>query len=515
MEPGMHLQNHPFGEAGCEAEVKLLGEDFKKYYFFNTRFNKEVLDPSVYLIIGRRGTGKTALSQFFLFQKTLKNAVGIDVKEPDLFRTVLKRLPAVANKNREVAVPQIVKVWELAIWSVVFWEFRQHSPTISAACIFSGQATSATEFVKHLFKSLLVRYTGAEQSLIDEFEELLADDRIKAGKKEVLQLARNQPIIIAFDTLENYSLDDENMMRAMAALIECASDFNQTYARQGVHLKLFIMDEVLPYLKQEIILNPLKSIRDEVHLHWRPKDLLRLICWRFYKFLKHHGHTVPSESAINWDDYNDVLRTMWNPYFGEMVVTRVGQTERTFPYILRHTQLRPRQLIVLCNNVARNAQRANRFPHFTREDIIEGVRKGEVALADEVINAYSGVYPNAGRIVEAMSGLPMRFEGKLLDKRAPQTSSAWPRGDYSPLIFRQMLAELGIVGRARGLQSKGVDEPCAQADFEYAIEQRLPLLVDTQCVVHPMFYERLNIATEPNYCVYPFPDHEAFKEVGF
>jgi hypothetical protein len=137
-----------------------------------------------------------------------------------------------------------------------------------------------------------------------------------------------------------------------------------------------------------------------------------------------------------------------------------------------------------------------------------GVKLGEERLADEVFNSYSSVYPNAAKIVEALSGLPLLFKGNELDKRAPQTASLWASGDYTPHAFRQLLAELGIVGRVRQIShSRGVIE----ADFEYTYANRLPLLVSDDCVIHPMFYKKLNIQKTQKLCVYPFPDREEFR----
>jgi hypothetical protein len=82
---------------------------------------------------------------------------------------------------------------------------------------------------------------------------------------------------IAIDTLENYAVNDEAMMRATAALIQCASNFSRAYAHQNLQLKVFVMAEIFPYLKEEVVLNTLKFVRDEVHLHWRPKELMTLI----------------------------------------------------------------------------------------------------------------------------------------------------------------------------------------------------------------------------------------------
>ena len=124
------------------------------------------------------------------------------------------------------------------------------------------------------------------------------------------------------------------------------------------------------------------------------------------------------------------------------------------------------------------------------------------------MNSYSSVYPGAARIAEALSGLPLIFKGNELDKRAPQTASQWPPGEYSSYAFRQFVSELGIVGRVRNVSEKtGIVE----ADFEYAGDSRISLLVNDLCVIHPMFYKKLNIRMTKNLCVYPFPDHEEFK----
>jgi broad-specificity NMP kinase len=74
------------------------------------------------------------------------------------------------------------------------------------------------------------------------------------------------------------------------------------------------------------------------------------------------------------------------------------------------------------------------------------------------------------------------------------------------------VAELGIVGRVRSYDERtGIVE----ADFEYSKDRRIPLLVDTNCVVHPMFFHRLNIDMVSALRVYPFPDHQEYRELGY
>ena len=76
------------------------------------------------------------------------------------------------------------------------------------------------------------------------------------------------------------------MMRATAALVQCASHFNLTMAQHGIHLKVFLSAEVFPALAETVITNPIKYVRRPIHLHWRPKDLIRLVCWRYFQHLR-------------------------------------------------------------------------------------------------------------------------------------------------------------------------------------------------------------------------------------
>lgn len=161
---------------------------------------------------------------------------------------------------------------------------------------------------------------------------------IADAKKKVLELTQSRPVIVSLDTLEHYDVDDEPIMRAIAALIECASRFNTLYSRQGIHIKLFMSAEVFPHLVENVITNPSKYVRNPVYLHWRPKDLIRLLCWRFYRYLEVNNLLQAHLTKIKWDDFSEVLKHVWIPHFGQELLNGRGVTEKTFPYILRHTR---------------------------------------------------------------------------------------------------------------------------------------------------------------------------------
>jgi Cdc6-like AAA superfamily ATPase len=499
----IEVEQNPFGQADCESELKTLKSEYSELYFDETPFNTEAIKPQTYLIVGRRGSGKTALAQYFSFQKVLTDPIYIDVDEPRVYQKVLSDVASRASEAREIAIPRLQKVWQYVIWCVVFEHTRTLSKVIAEAC----DETCSTGGVSHLINSiidrLLVLLHDSDGKIIDErIEQLLSDERLESARVAVLKIATKRPIIIAFDTLEKYDISNDALMNAMAALVQYAADFNLSFRDRGVHLKVFMSGEVFPYLKEDVLENPLKSIKNPVYLFWRPKDLLRLISWRFFRHLSAHDLLRrESRGDIDWVNHREVLEKMWIPYFGEYITNARGMRESTFSYVLRHTQMRPRQLILLCNAIAERATREGRFPRFSENNISSAIKEAETDLAIEIINSFSQAYKNVSTIVDALMRIPMVFSGNELDKRASQSATEWPVDSYSSAKFRRLVSELGIVGRVR---RHNEDAGYIDADFEYSLRERLPITHRDECVIHPMFYSRFNVEFNSPSRVMPF-----------
>lgn len=498
----------PFGAPACESDLQILGEDkYSRYYLDSTYFAKQSLDSSVYLIVGRRGSGKTALAKFFSFQHSLSRSIEIYIDEPASFHEVMSKIAEQESFNEDLQIPRLVKTWEYVVWYAIFHELENRDPRIKAACTFEAGGTGASKLIRHLLQALIEKYIGAK-SLSDEIEKIVQSASFCSAQKAVFEIAKRNPIIIAIDTLEKYKLQDPRLMTTTAALVEFSSKFSRKYSPRNIYIKAFMMDEIFPYLREEYISNTLKYVRDEIYLHWKPKDLMRMICWRLFQYLKINHLPRRSTADVDWDNHKDVWEKIWKPFFGEYLKNGNNIEEETFPYILRHTQLRPRQVIVLCNSIAKEYEGSGKIldflprdiviganPIFSSENIVRGIKRVEDSLADEVFSTYSSAYPNAARIADALSGMPPIFEAKELEKRAHRTASEWAE-DYSPYRFCQFVAELGIVGRLREKCSHFREESTGteifEADFEYALKGRL-VLADEVCAIHPMFYKKLNI----------------------
>lgn len=490
----------PFGMESCEAEVSVLGEEkYSDLYFDETPFNNIAIDEDTYLIIGRRGSGKTALAQYFSFQKKVANPVCIEVHKPEAYQQVLSEISRRTSESRAVAVAHLKRVWEFVIWSLITHTIDNREIKPLKVLPEETQSGSMSQRVADLIQHLMRFFDDSDERTIGlTLERTVDNENLKDVKNEAIKFAKRRPLIIAIDTLEQYDIRNDALMNALAALIEYASDFNLEYVNKNIHLKVFVSGEVFPHVEESVLLNPLKAVRNPVYLLWRPKDLLRLIGWRFSRHLEAIGLWNDGTKQIDWDDDEEVLNSVWIPHFGQSHTNARGKLEDTWPYVLRHTQMRPRQLIVICNSIAQLAIQEGSFPFFKEQHIVGGVKNAESRLAREILNSFSEIYPGVDRIVSALSGLNKVFKANELDRRASRSAAEW-RTDYSPSRFKRLIMELGIVGKVTRLSDEFID-----ADFEYGRVDRLDIAHDDLCVIHPMFYQKLNIVMNSEARVMPF-----------
>lgn len=509
----------PFGDISCEQDMSNLDDKYEDYFFKEAAFNEEALKPHIYWIIGRRGSGKSSLCQHFrneqeriggkcrIFQDTAESqdlsALYIDVFEP---------LVNAGKLVEEVIVQKLSEVWTFVIWAELFNAYKDTDASISAAHKVHSSSNIIT-LLARLGKAWLEKYGDKGNRIADDLHTLMANSTIINGQKAILQQSKKTPMLIAFDTLERYSTaKDSPTMKGLAALAIAVNRFHQLHANSGIQIKVFFSSEVFLHVQESALTNTLKfhdSSRNTLYLHWRPKSLLRLVCWKFYKSLQRQGELLAGSHGITEkSSYEEFLEKMWVPYFGATVVNGHGIEEPSFPYVLRHTQMRPRQLIVVCNAIARTSKET--FPRSTSDVIKTTIKEHELALANEVFNAYELIYPDVRRaLMWAFDGCPIFFEMSHLRTIFSTFIQEWSDKSYPLSKFVQLVSELGIVGRAQGGTSAcEKSHSIIEAEFEYARKGRLNLRQKEFCVVHPIFFHTLNIDLSSKHVVYPFLPHD-------
>lgn len=101
----------PFGKPSCEQEIDKLGDkQYIQLFFEEAPFNDVAVDEDTYLIIGRRGAGKTSLARYFSFQKSIPNPVCIEVLQAHVYQQVLSEISRRTSESRAIAVAHLQRV---------------------------------------------------------------------------------------------------------------------------------------------------------------------------------------------------------------------------------------------------------------------------------------------------------------------------------------------------------------------------------------------------------------------
>src|SRR5437879_297182 len=114
----------PFGDHDCQIELTRLKANYSDLYFYETPFNEIAVSVQTYLIIGRRGSGKTALAESFSFHKKFHNAIYIRLATEGTYEDVLSNIASHASETRQISIPRLKKLWEYILWKIIFQHTR-------------------------------------------------------------------------------------------------------------------------------------------------------------------------------------------------------------------------------------------------------------------------------------------------------------------------------------------------------------------------------------------------------
>ena len=111
---------------------------------------------------------------------------------------------------------------------MLFEHYKEESSVIKAVCTV-GMESNVSKFIRQILKSFYEKFVGSSDDLLDYIEETIHESALDKARKSVLDISSKRPVIISFDTLENYSINDDHMMFAVSSLIQFASNFSQKY----------------------------------------------------------------------------------------------------------------------------------------------------------------------------------------------------------------------------------------------------------------------------------------------
>jgi len=441
--------------------------------------------PSI--IMGRRGSGKTSYLHSVYLDADYSHVIELQCSKVfgNVIRQIEGRLPGGCFAEA------VADLWEILFWCALFARLAQHYGSEHAlapvrdylAKIGVRGQRNADEVLWTVVDTISERIGNRSVGVIAEILRKTAGTSFDEAKEAVtgfMQKARLRAILL-LDSLDTFSLNVESVAHTLKGLLKCVGQFNRPGNVMDVR---FCLPAELYHGFMDISANPLKDFSNTLTLRWHARELVSIATHRLALFLRiHHPDYYHKVRHLDPDDYEEGIELFYR-IFPRTVRNAMGIEEQTLPYVLRHTQLLPRHLLMYLNTIYRIGSRngQNPTPFISEQAVRAGIEAKEEQLCAEIFSAYGLIHPFARRVCErCVPELPFRFkQGKLHEVFNRQGKRAIGGNDY--VDFKRMLIEIGALGRV-------LDETDLYVHglFEYTVPHRLVTSSDDELCFHPVF----------------------------
>lgn len=426
-----------------KLEAKL--EDNERYFFHTRTVDRIVTGKKLY-VIGRKGTGKTAITENLISQN-----------DPMIFsqKLTFKNFPF--NKFYELqdkgytAPNQYITLWKYLIYSTtckllvgnhsVPAEVRDNLQKLFNDDISNALPNAVARWTGFKF-DVKVLATGVAFAANKEHSKNENDnwiDRVEILEKFLLQYLGESKYLIIFDELdEDYKdiIDPEKHKRyteLLTGLFKAAQDIRAKFSKLAFFPVIFLRDDIY-----EILQDPDKTKWTDykIDLDWDKPSIQNMLAFRISRALDPEGEILPFNKA-------------WQRIIGNGAVKYGNQKKlemSVFDYITRSSLMRPRDYIRYLQICAEKA--ADKHLDKITPAIVADADTGfSNHLRSELEDEIHGVIPDIHRILDLFTVLRKQtiriedfkqiFDGAVSDGKVKTT-------DF-PFVL-QILFHFSVIG---------------------------------------------------------------------
>lgn len=459
-------------------------------------------DDPVY-VVGRKGSGKTA---FLVGTAFVNRAEIILIKSEDAYHEVERLRQRYSRAIGPLFADNLSHVWKVLLTHAAMllaYRIRRLRSTSEGRKISSY--LSAYGNPDHLEAGqLLARVGGALSEALAEtevgltFEEsctaLRSDTGYYLDARDALTellVRTGEQLYVMVDNLEDLHSHVDDLRVTLSALFRTTRDHaNSLQAELPFRVRFAFPAELLRRLR-DLTMNPEKDFLDYLTIRWTAGELITLAGNRLRRYLElYHRENLKRLGLPQQHDARDLHlaeRTLRALLPEDDIRTGLGAVEDPVAYIMRHTQLLPRHLIQILNEVLRrSARRSDSLPRATPDDVLNGVKRAEHRIVEGVLASYSHDHPY---LPDALAKLKNHMSSTLTCSelhRAFNMSGAAKSGlEYG--TFLDAALEVGVLGVVEDATAR-----YTVGRFSYTVAGGLRPVegLDAVCV-HPLFMYRL------------------------
>lgn len=452
-------------------------QETENLFYYIDEIN-QLKDGSKCYVIGRKGMGKTAISEYF-------NNLSDPLKFSE--RLSFKNFPfnyLYSLNNDDYTPPnQYITIWKYLIYNTV--------------CKLMSQNTQIDNRVSSVLRKIYPQDSiKALNKLVPKWTatgfgaEILGCGGSIEGGKNTDNLSWIEKADILEDVIEQYGAGDAYYYVLIDELDEDYRDFEDAGQRKA-YLNLITslfkaVQDVRSYFKNtQVNIRPVVFLRSDIYafikdsdknkwrefvvdLAWKPDGLYKMLCYRMYIS---SGEKIPEE-------------TVWKKVVPQPYVFMGNQGHKkmqSFKYITRSTQWRPRDYIHYITECAKQAIQ-NGKDVILSETIKEVDKEFSEYLKGEITDEIFAVLPEIDTIFSVFSQVRKQTVApkEFLDAYVNLTGNSQ---DDGKVVLRQLF-EHGVIGNQPSMKDEQI--------FKYQYPQAL-FNFNENMVIHRGLYKALQI----------------------
>lgn len=469
-------------------------------YFIDNQYKKSLLEENKYFVIGRKGTGKSALYNW-LHTNQVKDSIMVTNKSFNDFP--FEKLLQLSDD--EFSKPNQYQ----SIWKNIIFSELANLIVCDQSNPIDEDSIELKKYIEHVFGSNLtdlhkeitrkVRKTsdsigynstrkgfeqGVEVDLYDGYKNLTKiNERLKILLSSYLKRHETKQYIIQFDQLDdNYTIfvNNTSYIQCIISLFKSIYQINQSFRMDRIPVK------VIAYLRSDIFnqfnkYDPESSRWEQYVLKlnwsiinkndWYDSDLLKLLNARI-------NNSIPSL------DVKSSFHKIFNKHLLKLNANRRRNKpgEDVFKYLVHRTFQRPRDLIQFCIKIQSEVKATNSF---TFQTIFNAEKEYSLWLLGEIENEIAPIINNTESLYELLRLLG-RGHYSITTFRAKYQSYSTELNNIHYEELLRILYSFGVIHNVR------VENNVIQEIFSIIRNDRSVFNRDLNLVTHSGFYEGLH-----------------------
>src|SRR5258706_4143900 len=342
-------KDEPFGPIDSgdidSKDLKALLMLFEKHNLIYKNLRSR---PSI--IIGRRGSGKTYYLRSVFFDEQYDYFV--EIRTPRVLGQVAK---AIQKLSADIVFSEMVsELWDTILWISVLLELRKYpvlqQDTLNVVNGYldkmrvrpTDSVEDALRNVAIMLEEIVSKSSAAESELLWGSDQISLNDAKTAVLKD-LEIA-DKKFAILMDSLDDFQLDIESVSNSLQGLLKIVGSMNKP--RDVVDIRFCLPSELYNQFVK-LSSNPNKDFRRALKLQWSATELILIGAQRLmFHLALHYPDVLKKLPPLDLTKRADAM-TLFHAVLPEHINNQIGYQEETISYILRHTQLLPRHLLIL------------------------------------------------------------------------------------------------------------------------------------------------------------------------